>query len=167
MASSQKTGDYERSNSPPANDLFIEWTYTYDLDNLAFIVDSKAHFSLPAIAQKPSYQMDPVPLFGCARRRCLSLETPPSLIAKLAGSQGAVSWRGSGTLLWMFRFYLHHIPFNLVPAFDSASPTSHARPGERVDRRDIWHIIHITPVLDVFSRHARFREVLPRGNCSK
>jgi len=39
-------GRSDRTTSPPKNDILIEWTYTFDLDNLNFIVDSRAAFDL-------------------------------------------------------------------------------------------------------------------------
>lgn len=84
---SESTDEYEKSEFPPANDLFVEWTYTYDLDNLAFVVDSKAFFSLSAIAQKPADEWIPSVSLDARGKRCLSLDTPRSLIAKPVRTQ--------------------------------------------------------------------------------
>jgi hypothetical protein len=77
---------YEISSSPPENDLFIEWTYTYDLDSLNFIVDSKAHFDLQAIAQARSEEWIPFISSDARGDRCLSLETPPPLVGLFVSS---------------------------------------------------------------------------------
>ncbi|KAF8871597.1 hypothetical protein CPB85DRAFT_1461739 [Mucidula mucida] len=39
-------GDVMLMREPPCNDLYIEWIYTIDLDNLVFHIDSKPVFSL-------------------------------------------------------------------------------------------------------------------------
>ena len=74
--------EYKSSRSPPQNDLSIEWTYTYDLDNLLFIVDSRAHFSLQGIAGKTGDQWTQFLSKDARGDRCLSLETPLELIGK-------------------------------------------------------------------------------------
>ncbi len=73
---------YEKSTSPPKNDLFIEWTYTYDLDNLLFIVDSNAHFSLRGIAQKSEDEWIQFIDTDARGNRCLGLGTPPDLVGQ-------------------------------------------------------------------------------------
>ena len=85
-SSGDGSSEYEKSGSPPQNDLFIEWTYTYDLDSLNFIVDSKAHFDLQAIAQVPSDEWIRFISADARGDRCLSLDTPPSLIGQFFSS---------------------------------------------------------------------------------
>jgi hypothetical protein len=82
MASSEYDHDYEKSTSPPENDLYIEWTYTYDLDNLHFVVDSKARFSLRAIARKSPEEWIPFIATDARGYRCLSLDTPSELVGQ-------------------------------------------------------------------------------------
>ncbi len=41
--------DFTYSLDPPQNDMMIEWTYVYDLDNLAFTIQSRIHLRLDNI----------------------------------------------------------------------------------------------------------------------
>lgn len=83
MALSDNDNEYRKSKFPPENSLFIEWTYTYDLDNLVFVVDSQAFFRIQAIAQKYSNAWISFLSLDAGGDRCLSLETPWELVAQL------------------------------------------------------------------------------------
>lgn len=82
MYSSEGSGDFQKSREAPKNNLHIEWTYTFDLDNLLFIVDSGAFFSLRNIAQKSGEQWIPFIGNDCGGQRCLSIDAPPELVGR-------------------------------------------------------------------------------------
>jgi hypothetical protein len=76
---------YTLQEGPIPNDLFIEWTYTIDLDNNAFIIDSKAAFRLDNIPRGTDncgwIKYLALDASGC---RCLHPETPLEFVATAA-----------------------------------------------------------------------------------
>ena len=51
------TGEYHPTYFAPANDLYIEWVYTFDLDNETFTVNNGAHFKLNKIPRQDDQWM--------------------------------------------------------------------------------------------------------------
>lgn len=76
------------SKEGPENDVFIEWTYTFDLDRLAFTVDGAVHFRLDnipreEIARGKQQWIEYLSLDGSGSR-CLALDTPKEFIADIS-----------------------------------------------------------------------------------
>ncbi len=111
LSTSKTYGDYDKQTTPPENDLFIEWTYTFDLDNLLFSVDSKAHFSLRGIAGKPVEEWSQFLDIDARGHRCLALATPPDLVGQFERVK---------------EFFLGGDP---IPAVDDFVPTSTISPS--------------------------------------